>query len=366
VEDTEVIERVDQLLAEHPPATTPAGELWAAQYDLGLAWVHFPEGRGGLGLDPRVQETIDERLRAAGVPSNLLVNMMGVGMAGPTLLAYGSEAHLDRHLRRAFSCEDIWCQMFSEPGAGSDLASLTTKAARVEGGWSLSGQKVWTSMAQQADWAICLARTNPEAPKHLGITYFIVDMRSEGLDIRPLRELTGHAMFNEVFLNDVFVPDDCVIGDVDGGWPLARTTLANERVSMAGGSSFGGGVEALLTLATELEVAADPVVLATLGGLVAEAQSVALLGLRATLRQLTGARPGPESSLRKLLSAEHDQRVQEVGLELFGPAGAVTDGPAAGWAMGFLANRCLTIAGGTSEIQRNVIAERLLGLPKDP
>jgi len=241
----------------------------------------------------------------------------------------------------------------------------------VEGGWSLTGQKVWTSLAAEADWGICLARSNPRAAKHLGITYFIVDMRSDGIEIRPLKELTGNAMFNEVFLDDVFVPDDCVIGEVDGGWPLARTTLANERVAMGSGTSFGGGVEALLSLVgNDGEVldspGPDPVVLDGLGALVAEAHSVALLGQRTAERALTGAAPGPELRVRKLLAAEHDQRVQEFGLSLLGGDGATVEGAAAQWAFGFLANRCLTIAGGTSEVQRNVIAERLLGLPRDP
>ena len=182
--------------------------------------------------------------------------------------------------------------------------------------------------------------------------------------------MTGLEMFNEVFLDDVFVPDDCVIGEVDGGWPLARTTLANERVSMGSGSSFGGGIEALLGLVGERiesgELDADPLLLDQLGALVAEAHSLAVLGLRTTLRSLTGAKPGPEASVRKLLGVEHDQRTQELGLTLLGPEGATTVGAAAQWTYGFLANRCLTIAGGTSEIQRNVIGERLLGLPRDP
>jgi alkylation response protein AidB-like acyl-CoA dehydrogenase len=225
-------------------------------------------------------------------------------------------------------------------------------------------------MAKDADWGICLVRTNPTAPKHLGITYVIVDMATPGLEIRPLREMTGLEMFNEVFLSDVFVPDDCVIGEVDGGWPLARTTLANERVSMGSGSSFGGGIEALLALVHERigdgPLAADPLLLDQLGALVAEAHSIAVLGLRSTQRSVAGARPGPEASVRKLLGVEHDQRTQELGLSLLGPEGATTVGVAAQWTFGFLANRCLTIAGGTSEIQRNVIAERLLGLPRDP
>ena len=259
-----------------------------------------------------------------------------------------------------------WCQLFSEPGAGSDLASLSTKASRADGGWLLSGQKVWTSMARDADWGICLARTDPTLPKHSGITCFFVDMRSDGLDIRPLRELTGEAMFNEVFLSDVFVPDDCVVGDVDDGWRLARTTLANERVSMGAGSSFGAGVEGLLRIVADRGLTDDSLVRDEVGACVTEAQSLALLGFRSTLRALSGADPGPESSVRKLLGVEHEQRVQELGLTLLGPEAAAADGDAEQWAFGFLANRCLTIAGGTSEVQRNVIAERLLGLPRDP
>ena len=194
-------------------------------------------------------------------------------------------------------------------------------------------------------------------------------MRAPGIDVRPLRELTGLAMFNEVFLDGVVVPDDCVIGEVDGGWPLARTTLANERVSMGSGSSFGGGIEALVGLVAGREAAGEPAdarLLDELGALVAEAHAVAAIGLRATARSLSGAAPGPEASVRKLLGAEHDQRTQELGLVLLGPEGATTVGAAGRWTYGFLANRCLTIAGGTSEIQRNVIGERLLGLPRDP
>ena len=203
-------------------------------------------------------------------------------------------------------------------------------------------------MAAEADWGICLARTDPAAPKHLGITYFVVDMAATGIDVRPLRELTGLAMFNEVFLDGVFVPDHCVVGEV-GGWPLARTTLANERVSMGSGSSFGGGIEALVALVAERVAsgalgAGDPL-LDRLGALVSEAHAVAAIGLRATALSLSGAPPGPEASVRKLLGVEHDQRTQELGLLLLGPEGATTVGAAGQWTFGFLANRCLTIAG---------------------
>jgi alkylation response protein AidB-like acyl-CoA dehydrogenase len=283
--------------------------------------------------------------------------------AAPTIAAHGTLEQQERWVRPTLMGEINWCQLFSEPEAGSDLAALTTKATKTDGGWLLNGQKVWTSFAREADWGMCLARTNPNAPKHLGITYFIVDMKSEGLDIRPLKEMTGLEMFNEVFINDVFVPDENVIGEVDGGWPLARTTLANERVAMGSGSSFGGGIEALLMLCAELNMDGH---MEELGALVAESHTVALLGLRSTHRSVSGAKPGPEASVRKLLGVEHDQRTQEFGLELLGPEGATTVGRAQQWTFGFLANRCLTIAGGTSEIQRNVIGERLLGLPRDP
>jgi alkylation response protein AidB-like acyl-CoA dehydrogenase len=324
---------------------------------------HWPQpwGRSAGALE---QLVIDQELDRARIRRPHL----GVGAwAAPTIVAHGTVEQQERWVRPTLAGQLNWCQLFSEPGAGSDLASLTTKAVRVAGGWLLSGQKVWTTLAREADWGICLARTNPDVPKHLGITYFLVDMRSEGIDIRPLRELTGQAMFNEVFLTDVFVPDECVVGPVDGGWALARTTLANERVAMGSGSSFGGGLEAVLALiSSRPELAHDPLVLDQTGALLADAQSVALLGLRTAARAVRGGQPGPESSVRKLLGVEHDQAVQEFGLALLGPEGATTEGPAAQWAYGFLANRCLTIAGGTSEIQRNVIAERLLGLPRDP
>jgi alkylation response protein AidB-like acyl-CoA dehydrogenase len=283
----------------------------------------------------------------------------------PTLIVHGTSDQQQRFVGPTLRGEQAWCQLFSEPGAGSDLAALATKAARTDGGWLLSGQKVWTSMAREAQWGICLARTNPTVPKHEGITCFLVEMSSDGIDIRPLRELTGMTMFNEVFLSDVFVPDECVVGAVDDGWAVSRTTLANERVSMGAGSSMGPGVRSVLDAAREAGLQDDASVLAGVGRLLAESHGLAVMGLRATLRSLAGADPGPESSVRKLLGVEHDQRVQEMGLELLGPRATTGDGRAEAWITGLLFSRCLTIAGGTSEIQRNVIAERLLGLPKD-
>ncbi len=334
--------------------------------DAGLLVPHWAPP-WGLDANAVEQLVIDQELDRAKVRAPHL--QVGA-WAAPTIAAHGTAEQQERWVRPTLHGDISWCQLFSEPEAGSDLASLTTRATRTSGGWLLNGQKVWTTMAAEADWGICLARTTPDAPKHLGITYFIVDMKTPGIDVRPLRELTGLAMFNEVFLVDVLVPDDCVVGEVDGGWPLARTTLANERVSMGSGSSFGGGIEQLVALVADRlgtgELAGSPVLLDRLGALVAEAHSIAVMGLRTTVRSVTGAGPGPEASVRKLLGVEHDQRTQELGLELLGPEGATTVGVAGQWTFGFLANRCLTIAGGTSEIQRNVIGERLLGLPRDP
>jgi alkylation response protein AidB-like acyl-CoA dehydrogenase len=334
----------------------------AAIAGAGYLVPHWPRPYG-LDASAVQQLVIDEEFAAVRVRRR---HLQVAGWVLPTIISHGTDEQQQRWVMASLLGEITWCQMFSEPGAGSDLASLTTRATRVEGGWSITGQKVWTTMAKEADWAICLARTNPDAPKHLGITCFMLDMATPGIDIRPLRELTGMAMFNEVFLDDVFVPDDCVVGPVDGGWECARTTLANERVSMASGSSFGPGVAALFDLAAKVGRADDPLVIDELGDLVATSHAVAMLGVRTTLRALDGNQHGPEASVRKLLGVTHEQRIQEVGLELLGSDAAVVEGDGAVWTAGFLGNRALSIAGGTSEIQRNVIAERLLGLPKDP
>ncbi len=345
-------------------AADQAGQRVAVA-EAGLIMPHWP-APWGRGASPLEQLVIDEELAAAGVVRPHLA----VGAwALPTLIAHGTEKQQERWVRPTLHGRLNWCQLFSEPGAGSDLAALSTKAQRVEGGWVLNGQKVWTSLAQTADFGICLARSDPDAAKHAGITYFIVDMHAEGIDIRPLRELTGAAMFNEVFFNDVFVPDDAVVGRPGDGWRIGRTTLANERVSMSSGASFGNGVESLIrTVARRSERGeGGPASLeGRLGHLIAEAQSVALLGHRSTLRTLSGVDPGSGSSVRKLLGVEHEQRVQEMGMALYGADGAVLDGKAQRWEEGFLSTRCLTIAGGTSEVQRNVIAERILGQPRDP
>ena len=341
----------------------PSAE-WNALFAESGYLVPFWPKPWGLQADPLHQLVIDEQFSSAGLRRpHLAVGMWVL----PTLISHGSQEQQERFIGPTMRSEITWCQLFSEPGAGSDLASLSTIAERTDGGWLLTGQKVWTTLAHQAQWGICLARTNPEAPKHDGITCFLIDMSSDGLDIRPLRELTGDEMFNEVFLEQVFVPDDCVVGGVDNGWQAARTTLANERVSMGSGSSFGPGVESVLAMVKADErLSSDAVVLDEIGHLVAVGEAVAVMAMRMTMRALGGHDAGAESSVKKLLGVEHEQEVQEAGLRLLGSAGAVNADDGAVWIRGFLGNRALSIAGGTSEVQRNVIAERLLGLPKDP
>ncbi len=324
------------------------------------AWPR-PWGRGAGALELLV---IEEEFRAAKVARPSI--MVGA-WALPNLIVHGTPEQQQRWIAPTLRGEITWCQLFSEPGAGSDLAALTTRAERVDGGWIVNGQKVWSTMAHTADWGILLARTDPDAAKHDGISCFMLDMRTSGVDPRPLRELTGQAMFNEVFFDDVFIPDDCLVGKEHDGWRAARTTLANERVFMGGSSTIGGGVAGVLKLLDASGLATDPHALETGGSLVVTAHALAVLGYRLTLFALGGADPsGSEAAVRKLLGVQHDQRTQEAGMELCGPAAVFADGDAGPWVASFLFNRCLTIAGGTTEIQKNVIAERLLGLPRDP
>jgi alkylation response protein AidB-like acyl-CoA dehydrogenase len=324
--------------------------------DAGYLMPHWPKPYG-RAASPRAQLVIDEELTSAGLRRpDLVVGAWAI----PTILTHGTEDQRKRFAGPTLRGELRWCQLFSEPGAGSDLAAVRTKAVRADGGWLLTGQKVWTSEAVQADWAICLARTDPAAPKHAGITYFLVDMRADGITLRPLREITGDARFNEVFLDDVFVPDDCVVGEVNGGWPLARTTLANERVALGAGSSLGAGVERLLALAAEHDCDHD-----RLGMLVAQGLSVSLVDLRATLRQLDGRGPGPESSVCKLVGVRQRQDVAEAAVELLGPAGAALDPATEPHLHELLLTRCLSIAGGTTQVLRTLVGERILGLPRE-
>jgi len=338
-------------------AAKPDDQRRTALVDAGLAMPHWPAPYG-RGAGPVDQLVIDEELAAAGLSRPSL----GIGAwAAPTILQHGADAQRERFLWPSLRGEITWCQLFSEPGAGSDLASLRTRAERTEGGWLLHGQKVWTSLAAQSDWAICLARTNPDAPQHQGISYFLVDMSTPGIDIRPLRELTGDALFNEVFLDGVLVPDDCLVGEVDGGWPLARTTLANERVAISD-SSFGISVERALRVLADRDV--GEAVWSRVGGAVADAGTTKALGLRGTLRSLTGQGPGAESSVLKLVGVRQRQDSAELVLDLLATDALLGRGEGPSAVAEALVTRCLSIAGGTTQVLRNVAAERILGLPR--
>ncbi|WP_405925825.1 acyl-CoA dehydrogenase [Streptomyces sp. NBC_00035] len=322
----------------------------------GYAAPHLPPPYG-LGAGPVQQLAVQQELAAADV------RVSGLGIATwvvPSLVAYGSDEQKERYLLPTLRGDLLWCQLFSEPDAGSDLASLRTRAERTaDGRWRVNGQKVWTSSARWADHGILLARTNPAAPKHQGLTYFVVDMKNtDGLDIRPLKEITGDSLFNEVYFNDVLLPADAVVGEVDDGWRVARNTLGNERVHMADQLDFGAGLEALIVRGGGVDAA-------RLGALIAEAHALACIGLRTTLRQVSGVEPGAGASVRKLIQTVHRQKVAELGLELLGPAGAVREEVGERAVHGFLLSRCLTIAGGTTQVQLNVVAERILGLPRD-
>jgi alkylation response protein AidB-like acyl-CoA dehydrogenase len=331
--------------------------------DAGLVSPHYPRPYG-LAAGPAEQVIISQEFERAGLrqPSTIVGEW-----ALPTILAHGTDAQRDRFAAPTLRGELDWCQLFSEPGAGSDLASLKTKATRTDGGWLLSGQKVWTSNARQADWAICLARTDPDVPRHKGISYFLVDMKSRGVDVRPLREANGGYLFNEVFLDDVFVPDGLLVGAPGDGWKLARTTLGNERVSIGSGMSAPVSPAAI---AAELG-AAGPAVTRDVGRLTAWQNATEAMTRRGLLQRLDGIQPGAEGSVLKLMSAAVGADIRRAALAWAGPAGAVLEGDpedtgagGRGTALAYLSLPATLIGGGTSEIQLNVIAERVLGLPR--
>jgi len=343
--------------------------------DEGWVMPHLP-APWGREAGPVEQIVIAEEMKQAGLRAPAL--LIGAWVV-PALAKYGTREQQDRFLPATLRGDITWCQLFSEPGAGSDLAGLATRAERVPGdgagggGWRLTGQKVWTSLAKEADWAICVARTDPARRRQAGISYFLVDMKSPGVTVRPLRELTGDSLFNEVFLDGVLVPDDLVVGEINEGWPIARTTLANERVSLSRSWTFGCGTDELLDMLHGQEGGPDDSMLAGAGQLISEGHAIDALGMRVTLKQLSGTEPGATGSVRKLVGMRHAQQVAEFCWAAQGPAGALGwPGPAgeppAGphWARQVLLTRALTIGGGTTDIQLNIIGERILGLPRDP
>ena len=335
-------------------AAQPAEKRQVALADAGLLAPHWPRPHG-REAGPAEQLLIDQELAKTDVVRpDLVIGWWAV----PTILEHGSPEQIEQFVPATLRGEFIWCQLFSEPGAGSDLAALRTKAVRVEGGWKLTGQKVWTSAAHKAAWGVCLARTDPEAPKHKGITYFLVDMKSPGIDIRPLREITGDNLFNEVFFDDVFVPDEMVVGSVNDGWRLARTTLANERVAMAHGTALGNPMEELLRTVADLDL--DATGQQQLGKLILAAQVGSLLDQKIAELLVGGQDPGPQASARKLIGVRYRQALSELRMELSAGGGVVDNKTV----FDFLNTRCLTIAGGTEQILLTMAGERLLGLPR--
>ena len=371
---------IDQLLDGYDRASTPEVDLRGRQYDLGLAWVHFPEGWGGLGLPPKVQAHVDRRLREAGVPSAGEQHFFGLTMAGPTVVTHGSEELKGRLLRRMFTGEDAWCQLFSEPGAGSDLAGLACKAVKDGDEWVINGQKVWNTLAHIADRGMLVTRSDPEQPKHKGLTYFALDMHAPGVEVRPLRQITGEAEFNEVYLTDVRVPDSDRIGDVGEGWRVAMSTLLNERTTIGGGSGppgrGTGAIAEAVRIWNEEALDRNPVLKDRLVKLWIDAETLRLTNIRAGQNRKAG-NPGPEGSIAKLRFAEVNTEIYEFCVELLGAAGQVDYdyelkrasfglvGPPGSSRKMFLRSRANSIEGGTSEIQRNIIGERVLGLPGD-
>ncbi|GAA4887986.1 acyl-CoA dehydrogenase family protein [Saccharopolyspora cebuensis] len=372
-------ERVGAFLAQHPPERTDRLEFLRARFDAGLAWVHFPAGLGGLDAPRELQPVVDEAFAAAGAPDNSpRLNSIGLGMAAPTILRFGTPEQQQRFLRPLWTGEEIWCQLFSEPGAGSDLAALSTRAVRDGDEWVLDGQKVWTSLAHRASWAILVARSDPDQPKHKGLSYFVCDMTAPGVEVRPLRQITGEAEFNEVFLTGVRIPDSHRLGEVGQGWQVAMGTLMNERVSIGGSNTEREA--GLIGLAARTW--RDRPELRTSGAhdrllsLWVEAEAARLTGQRLR-QQLAAGSPGPEGSAVKLSFARLNQEISGFELELLGEEGLGYDDwtfrrpdqadftSARGPGFRYLRAKGNSIEGGTSEILRNVVAERVLGLPPE-
>jgi alkylation response protein AidB-like acyl-CoA dehydrogenase len=372
VTEADVRRLTDRLLAEH--AHDDDTTFFGAQFDLGLARVDNPRGCGGLDAPPRLQDVVDSTLEAAGRRGGWWRNPMGIGMCGPTIVAWGTEEQKQRFLRPIFTAEEIWCQLFSEPGAGSDVAGLATRAVRDGDEWTLNGQKVWTSSAHISKWGLILARTDPEAPKHKGITAFIVDMHGPGVEVRPLRQMSGSANFNEVYFTDARIPDSLRVGPVGEGWKVGTATLMNERVAIGGtvAPRESGPIAGALAL-WRREERDDPVMRDRLARLWIEAEALRLVNIRAQAMRQKGV-PGPEGSVLKLGGALLGQRIAEFAVDLLGADGMVCSGYqvrsrdeiSSDPVIAFLASQSSTIAGGTSEIMRNILGERVLGLPREP
>ncbi|SEO99176.1 acyl-CoA dehydrogenase family protein [Amycolatopsis saalfeldensis] len=370
---------VERFLAAHDPKTADRLEFLRARFDAGLAWVHFPEGLGGQGAPRALQPGVDAAFAEAGAPDNdPRRNVIGLGMAAPTILAFGTPEQKQRYLRPLWTGEEVWCQLFSEPGAGSDLAALATRAVRDGDDWIVTGQKVWTSGAHHAQWAILVTRTDPDVPKHQGMTYFLCDMTAPGVEVRPLRQITGEAEFNEVFLTEVRIPDSLRIGSVGEGWKVAQTTLMNERVAI-GGSAVpreGGLIGLVAQTWRERPELRTPELRDRLVQHWVESEALRLAGSRLR-QQLAAGAPGPEGSAMKVAFSELNQQLTGLEIELLGEEGLryddwtfrrseVVDFTSREPGYRYLRAKGNSIEGGTSEVLRNIIAERVLGLPSEP
>lgn len=381
--DIEIVEQaLDALLAEFDPKKVDDRTFRGARFDAGLAWVHFPKGHGGLGLRPELNRRIEERVRQAGAKAQDPASFF-MALAGPTIVTHGSEDVKKRFLRPMFTGEELWCQLFSEPGAGSDFAGLGTKAVRDGDEWIINGQKVWNTLAHLADWGMLVTRTDPDAPKHKGMTYFALDMKAPGVEVRPLRQITGEAEFNEVYMTDARVPDAHRIGEVGEGWRAALTTLMNERTAIGGGG--GGNAKRRGPIDEAIKIWNSKPTEARSEGhkdqlmrLFCKSEALRLTNMRAAQAAKAG-NPGPEGSISKLMLADFNKKVTEFSIELMGADGMVgydfsfrrpdslsVDGSEGGVRHAFLRVRANSIEGGTSEIMRNILGEQVLGLPGEP
>jgi alkylation response protein AidB-like acyl-CoA dehydrogenase len=373
--------RVRAFCTEHDPAATPRAAFLSARFDAGLAAVHYPVGHGGLGLARSLQRAAEEEFSRAGAPRlDERRNVIGLGMALPTIIAFGTQEQKTRWLKPLWLGDEVWCQLFSEPGAGSDLAGLATRAVRDgdSGDWVVNGQKVWTSLAHHARWGLLLARTDPDVPKHAGLSYFVLDMHGPGVEVRPLRQLTGEAEFNEIFITDARVPDANRLGDAGEGWRVANATLMNERVSIGNSRSVPreeGVIGAVANAWRQHPELRTHDLHQRLLGLWAQAEVARLAGERLR-QQLAAGEPGPEGSAGKLTFARLNQEISGFEIELLGTAGLTYDdwsmrrAGSSDYARGagyrYLRSKGNSIEGGTSEIMRNIIAERVLRLPQEP
>ncbi len=377
-DEKQVLETIEELLKEFPPTSIDATTFLGAQFDKGLAWVHFEVGHGGLGLNPKLQRIINEKLSAAGAPNPVARNPIGHGMCGPTVAVWGSEAQKARYLRPLFTGEEVWCQLFSEPGSGSDFAGLSAKGIKDGDEWIVNGQKVWTTLAHLSRWGLLIVRTDPEAVKHAGLTAFVVDMQAPGVEVRPLYQITGEAEFNEVYFTDTRIPGDEMLGNVGDGWRVSLTTLMNERVSIGGAipPKASGPIRDAVKVWKELPAESkDASTKDELVQLWIRAELLRLTNIRASQMRKMGD-PGPEGSIAKLAMAELHKDIYSFTVSMMGaegmlfPSGYEKIRPES--AMGlenpqkaFLRSRANSIEGGTSEVMRNILGERVLGLPGD-